>query len=119
MVLALGEQKGRAARFQCLQHIVEDQVVAIPVGRQRSIQLLDRRSLAVHFGRQPEGRVAQHRPVSERPLPGLGLCAGPEPDRAALHEHDRMVAVPPRDRGGQAQNVFRRRPARHRLEADR
>ena len=56
--------------------------------------------------------------MCEGSLPGLRLCAGPEPDGTALHEHDRMVTVPARDRCGQAEDIFHLRPARDRLEAD-
>ena len=56
--------------------------------------------------------------MSEGPLPGLRLRAGPEPDGTALHEDDRMVTVPARDRRGQAEDVFRLGQARDGLEAD-
>ena len=56
--------------------------------------------------------------MPERALPGLRLRARPEPDRTALHEDDRMVAVPARDRRREPEHVFRLRAAGDGLEAD-
>ena len=61
----------------------------------------------------------QHRAVPERTTPGLHFRMGAEPDRAALHEHDRMMPVPAGHGGRQPEHVFCLRARRHRLEADR
>ena len=54
MILALGEQDGRASYLERLQHVVEDHVVAILVRGQRRIDVLDRRPFPVRAGRHPE-----------------------------------------------------------------
>ena len=119
VILALGEKDRRASRLQRRQHVVEDQGIALLVRGQRGIDLLDRRALLVRVRRQPEPRRAQDRAVPERMPPGLRLRAHPEPDRAALHEHDRMMAVLARDGRRQTEHEFRLRAARDRLEAHR
>ena len=56
--------------------------------------------------------------MREGALPGQGLCARPETHRAALHEHDGVVAVLARHGRRQPQHVPDLCPARDLLEAD-
>ena len=116
MLPALREKDRRATGLERSPHIVEDQGVACLVGYQRGVHMLDGRSLTVEVFRQPERSRAQDRAVFEGSSQGLRLGGCPVPHGPALHEDDRMMAVPARNGRRQPEHIPGLRAARHRLE---
>ncbi len=99
MVLALGQQNRRAAFCQRSRDVVQNEAVALLVGRQCGVERLD----AVHRHRAitTEHGLADDQPVVERPLRRLAPGVDGETHRAKLHLGDRVKAVPPARRGRQ------------------
>ena len=120
MIVAFGQHERRAAVLHRLDHVVADPPVASVVGDQLLIQRLELET-PVGFGRRGgwnDGRLHE-RVVLERS--GGRLCPGVDamPDRPALHEDDRVMAVLARDGRGQPEDEPRLRLAGHLLEAVR
>ena len=72
-------------------HVVQDELIAAFVLRQRPIEFLNaRRSFLIP---KPERGVADHQAVTERPSPGLAARVDYKASRAELHFDDRMQSV--------------------------
>ena len=116
VVLPLGEEDRRPPFLEGRDHVVQDQLVALLVRGECRVELLDaRRSCA---GRRPEGRLSHDETVLERPAGRLALRVHREADRPELHLGDRMLAVAPLRRRGQADHVAGLHLGQHPLERD-
>jgi hypothetical protein len=105
MVLSLGQQDGRAAIFQRPDHIIQDQLIPVPVPGERGVDLLNAGCL---LGvRHPERGLPREQPVLERAVSRLRLGVDREADRAELHLGDRMMTIAPLRRGRQPDDVPR------------
>ena len=114
MVLALGQQNRRAAFCQRSRDVVQNEAVALLVGRQGGVERLD----AVHRHRaiMTERGLADDQPVIERPLRRLAPGVDGETHRAKLHLGDRVKAVPPARRGRQPGDEARLHLGQYSLE---
>ncbi len=88
VVLSLGEQDRGASVLERPDHIIEDELVALLVGRECGIQLLDPRRL---LARGLESRLANYEPVSKGTLRRLALGIDDKANRAELHLGNRMM----------------------------
>ncbi|MGH8471232.1 MAG: hypothetical protein ACREVJ_01965 [Gammaproteobacteria bacterium] len=91
VVLPLGQQDRRAPLLERLEHIIEDEPVALLVGRECGVQFLDARRL---LARRLEARIANHKLVSEGALRRLALRVD-KADRPELHLRDGTVPIAP------------------------
>jgi hypothetical protein len=94
MVPALRQHDGRAFRFECLEHIVEDQIVArLILGEGR----IDSRHGRALRGSQRRRQLESCRPIPgpmrDAALGGLDARLDTVADRAALHKDDGMMTI--------------------------
>ena len=118
VIFAFGQDDRRSPAFESLEDVVEDEVVACVIPRERGIDLRHRRAFRRGYG---DGQLEARRPISN-PMTNAalgGLSAGVElmADRTALHEDDRVMPVLTGDRRGQPQNEPRFGPPGDKLEA--
>src|ERR1019366_1581885 len=91
MFLAAGEHQWRPARADNFENIGNDLTIAVCVGYERSIRVVNRELGGVC--RRTETGISRHRQVPKRRASSGIARAEIETDRAALHEYDRVVAV--------------------------
>src|SRR6266849_1549968 len=94
-------------------HIIEDELVALLVGCECGIQLLDPRRL---LARDLEPRLANYQPVSKGTLRRLALGIDDKANRAELHLGNRMMAIAALWRSRQADDVTGFRLGKHAFE---
>jgi len=102
MILAFGEQNRRAPLFERADNVIKNELVALRVGRESGVQLLNRL-----FARSREPGLSDHERMSEGALCCLTLRVHNKVDRPKLHCGDRMVPVAPLWGGGQPDDVSR------------
>ncbi len=102
VVLTLGEQDRRTSLGQRGRDVVQNETVAVLVGRQCGVEQLD----AAHGHRAitTEHGLADDQSMIERPSRRLAPGIDGEAHRAELHLGDRVKAVPPARRGRQPGN---------------
>src|ERR1039458_2591572 len=89
MFLPAGEHQWRPARGDNFQNIGNDLTITLYVVNERRVSVVNC-ELGRICGRM-EGRVSRHRQVPKRRACSGITRAEIEPNRAALHEYDRMV----------------------------
>ncbi|ESW78996.1 hypothetical protein X772_28260 [Mesorhizobium sp. LSJC280B00] len=105
---------------QRLQHIVEDQVVTRLVLCDGCINCWHGRTVRRRQRwRKLKLRRSRLGAVNYPPPSGLGARINAMPNRAALHEDDRMMTIFAGHRRGQSEDIARFRPAGHMLETRR
>ena len=118
MLVALGQYQGRPSFVNGRAHVVADELIAGLIRDQLGVQLLELDShILRRRSRGPEPGGTDMHGVREgtgsRQRPGID----PVPDRPALHEDDRMMAILAADGRGQACDIPGLRPADDLLEA--
>src|SRR5262249_4668093 len=91
VVLALGEQDGRATLLERLNDVVQDQGVPRVVARERRVEVLDAQLLARAW--RTKGGLSNDEAMLERPRARLRLGIDLEAHGAELHLDDRVVTI--------------------------
>ena len=116
---SVGQDHRPAPGLQAVQHVVENEIIALLVLRQRRIERRHLRwTLRILIWPVLKSCLAQADLVAERPRRGLRFRVHPVTDRPTLHEDDRVMAILAGYRGRQSQDVARLGSARDELEAD-
>src|SRR5260221_9184855 len=105
MILAFGDDHRRATRFERRQNVIEDEVVPRRVLSEPCIKFLDGRLFIGTVPGKPKLRAAENDLMVEGPSGRLLLGIDTMTDRTRLHEDNRVVAILPRHRRGQAEDV--------------
>jgi hypothetical protein len=120
MLVALGEDQRRAPRPDAVHDILADAARAGVVVDQRPTERLKLQALvSLRSLERLECRGPHQHPVLKRPDRGLRARIDAMPNRTALHEDDRMMAILARDGGGEACHKSRLGLPCHLLEAAR
>jgi len=117
MIFPLREEDRRSSLFERLEHVVQNEAVALLVSRSRRVQLLDARCAAIHF--RLKLRVTDDEFVRERALGCLALCINREANGAELHIGDGMVTIPALPSCSEPNDVARFNLGKHALERRR
>ena len=97
--------------------VVEDELVALLVARERGVELLDARRRSAR--RRPEAGLAHDERCSNGRCAAWLFAIDGEADRPELHLGDRMMPVAPLRRRRQTDDVARLHLGQHALERDR
>src|SRR5580658_9615974 len=117
MVLALGEQNGRAAFLQGCNHIIEDNRVPSRIMRHCSIDLLNANVRLISG--QSKFSLPNDELVTERATRGLAPRVHSEPNRPKLHLGNRVVSIAALRCCREPSDIARLHLREHTLERDR
>ena len=120
VVVPLRQDERGASVSNGVQDIVADEAISTLVLGEFSVECLELHALVgFRFTRRHERRRADDDRMREGPCRRLNLGADSMPDRAALHEDDRVMTVLPSDGGGEAKHVPGPGPSCDQFEAVR
>jgi len=106
MVVPLRQHERGAFVSNGVQNIVADEAISTLVLGELSVECLELHArVGVRFTPRHERRRADDDRMREGPCSRLNLGADSMPDRAALHEDDRVMTVLPSDGGGEAKHI--------------